>query len=234
MKRILFLFCFVALILFGFYTCSASTKEMNLVALGDSITHGTGDPSRKGYIGIVKTELEEKKGIPVQVRNFAVPKYTTENILSQLQDREIRNRIQKADYLILYIGTNDFRKSAGYDFNQLHVKKINVGKSHYSTNLHEILEKMRKENSAAPILVLGLYHPYEEYPNQLEILELIEQWNTEIITVIGEFDQTYFVPTLDLFQNKPKEVYFHDSLHPNKKGYQQIAERLYDKLIKLE
>lgn len=51
MKNYFFLFCII-LILFGTYSgvrgSSASTKVINLVALGDSITHGVGDPEKKG------------------------------------------------------------------------------------------------------------------------------------------------------------------------------------------
>lgn len=237
MKNIFFLFCII-LVLLGTYSCihysSAGTKVINLAALGDSITHGTGDPSKKGYIERFRVEFEKNKSIPVQVSNFAIPRYTTENILEQLQDAKIQKQIKKANSIILYIGTNDFRQSAGYNFHQLNVKKINDGKIKFSANLHRILEIIRTDNPAAPIIVLGLYHPYVEYQNQQEILKFTEQWNSEIVVVIGDFDQTFFVPTLDLFKNKPKEIYFSDSLHPNPAGYQLIADRLLEKVINLE
>jgi lysophospholipase L1-like esterase len=235
MKNNIFLFI---LVLIGTFTCfhysSAGTREINLTALGDSITYGTGDPSKKGYIERFRVEFEENKRIPVQVSNFAIPRYTTENILRQMQDRIIQMQIKKADYIILYIGTNDFRKSAGYKFNHLNVKKINDGELKFSVNLLQILQKIRTENPDAPIILLGLYHPYVEYQNQQDILQLIEQWNDEIVDVIGDFDQTYFVPTLDLFKNKPKNIYFSDTLHPNPAGYQLIADRLLEKVINLE
>lgn len=154
--------------------------------------------------------------------------------MDQLQDRKIKKQIKKAHYIILYIGTNDFRKSARYKFNQLNVKKINEGELKFSANLHKILVNLRNENSAAPIIVLGLYHPYVEYPNQQEILTFIELWNSAMVDVIGVVDQTFFVPTLDLYKNKPKNIYFSDSLHPNPSGYQLIADRLLKKVITLE
>ncbi|MCM3693768.1 GDSL-type esterase/lipase family protein [Neobacillus niacini] len=235
MKNIIFLLCMI-LILFGTYTgirgSSASTKVINLVALGDSITHGVGDPTNEGYIEGVKEKLEEVHKTPIKVSNFAIPRYSTDKVLEQLQDKKINAQIKKGKYIILYIGTNDFRKSANYQFNPLDVKRINDGKVRFTTNLTKILESIRKNNSAAPIFVLGLYQPYVEYANREEILSTIKDWNDEIVKVADHFDQTYFVATLDLFQEKPKSTYFSDSLHPNPAGYQLIAERVSETVLK--
>ena len=235
MKNYFFFFCII-LALFGTYNgirgSSANTKEINLVALGDSITHGIGDPAKKGYIEGVKVILEEKLKTPVIVNNFAIPRYSTDKILEQLLEKKINTQIKKADYFILYIGTNDFRKSANHQFNPLDVKKVNEGKTTFTTNFNKILENIRENNPGAPIFVLGLYQPYVEYSNRKEILNTIKDWNNGIEKVAGNFDRTFFVATLDLFQDKPKGTYFSDSLHPNPAGYQLIADRLSEISIK--
>lgn len=235
MKIYIFLWCII-LVLFGTYTgihgSSASTKVINLVALGDSITHGVGDPAKKGYIEGVKVKLKEVHKTPIKVSNFAIPRYSTDKVLKQMQDKKIIAQIKKANCIILYIGTNDFRKSANYQFNPLDLKQINEGKVTFTTNLNNILVNIRKGNSTAPIFVLGLYQPYVEYSNRKEILNTIKDWNKGIVKVAGNFDRTYFVATLDLFQDKPKSTYFSDSLHPNPAGYKLIANRLTEKVIK--
>jgi lysophospholipase L1-like esterase len=235
MKNYFLLFCTIV-ILFGTYTdirgSSASTKVINLVALGDSITHGIGDPAKKGYIEAVKAKLENIRNTPVKLSNFAIPRYSTDKVLKQLQDKKINAHIKKANYIILYIGTNDFRKSANHRFNPLDVNRINEGKVTFTANLNKILENIRKDNSGAPIFVLGLYHPYVEYSNRKEILSTIKDWNNGIVNVAGNFDRTYFVATLDLFQDKPKSIYFSDSIHPNPAGYKLIANRLSEKVLK--
>lgn len=234
MKNYIFLFCII-LILFGTYTGirgSSETKTINLVALGDSITHGVGDPEKKGYIDGVKVKLEETQNTSVKVTNFAIPRYSTDKVLEQLQDKKINAKIKKASYIILYIGTNDFRKSANHQFNPLDVKKVNEGKVTFTANLNKILDNIRRDNPRAPIFVLGLYQPYVEYSNHKEILSTIKGWNNEIVKVAGNFDSTYFVATLDLFQDKSKSTYFSDSLHPNPAGYKLIANRLTETVLK--
>jgi lysophospholipase L1-like esterase len=166
------------------------------------------------------------------VSNFAVPRYSTDQVLEQMQDENITTQIKKANCIILYIGTNDFRKSANHQFNSLDVKKINEGKVTFTTNLNKILENIRKDNSVAPIFVLGLYQPYVEYSNREQILNTINDWNNGILKIAGNFDRTQFIPTLDLFQDKPKSTYFSDSLHLNPAGYQLIADRLSEKVVK--
>jgi lysophospholipase L1-like esterase len=224
MKKIL-----VLLLLFTMNLgCTSSSKDINLVAIGDSLTYGTGDPEKKGYIERVRVGLEEEEGVPVHLVNYAVPGYTTANLLKQLKNRKMRQQIKRANAIILYIGTNDFRKSAQYVFQPLDFKKMNEGEAKFSSNLHQILKKIRAENSRAPILVLGLYHPYVEFSNEREIREVVEGWNAEIAAVAQDFDETYFVSTLDLFEDKAKQQYFSDSLHPNAAGYELIAERVLD------
>lgn len=229
------LFLMVIGILFGTFTWVYSArKAINFVAFGDSITYGTGDPSKQGYVERVKVNLEKKWSSTINVSNFAIPKYTTNNVLEQMRDKKIMKQIESADYLMLYIGTNDFRKSASYQFQHLNKNDLNYGKAIFSKNFKQILEIMRSSNSSAPIMVLGLFQPYVEYQNNEEIQMVIEEWNNEMVRVISDFEHAYFVPTLALFQGKPKKKYFADSLHPNANGYIAIANRLEEEIVKLE
>lgn len=237
MKKYYFIIAIMLLIV-ALYTCrniySAGSNRIQLTAIGDSITYGTGDPEQKGYIGRVKELLQEQKGLVVELHNYGIPGYTTEQILQQLQDRKIRHHVKKADYIILYAGTNDFRKSASYTFNSLNIQQMKAGKKQYSLNLRHILTNVREENASAPILVLGLYHPYSEYQNEEEILDMIQQWNQVIASCAADYERTYYVPVLDLYSNQPKKDYFSDKIHLNPAGYQLMAERVYHKLILLQ
>lgn len=230
-----FFFIILMTIVFGTYSWSLSaSREINVVALGDSITYGTGDSKKMGYIERVRARLEEKEGLPVFVKNHGVPRLTSENILEKLKDNSVQEEIKKANYIFLYIGTNDFRKWIKPTGEKLAVKNMMKGKTIFSGNLQEILGELRSENSLAQIYVFGLYHPYTEFENQQEILDIIELWNHEMVNATNKFEDTYFIPTLDLFLNKPKTDYFQDKLHPNSNGYQAIADRALERINEIE
>lgn len=222
-------------VFFSLYSLTKANKQaFNIVAFGDSITYGSGDPEKLGYIHRVRVKLAEEIKVPVQLHNYGVSQYTTDDTLKQLQDRKARKRLSQAQVMTLYIGTNDFRRSAKFQFDQLDERSIQEGMKKYSKNLYLILETFRKENNQALIFVLGLYHPYSEFDNQQEILNTIEIWNKEIKEVSQQFHNTHYVPILDLFLNQSKEIYFSDSLHPNPAGYTLIANRLFDEIIKVK
>lgn len=234
MKKYFFFMIFMTII---FGICSKpflASRELQIVAFGDSITYGTGDPERKGYVERIKVAMEQK-GLPsVHISNFGVPKYTTMDILKLLQNKKVVKNIEEANYIILYVGTNDFRQSAQYVFKPLPYKKLSKGKNLYMEHLLRIIHVLRDANPFAPIIVLGLYHPYVEYENQKEIYETIEEWNKGIKKVTQNFPQTYFIPTADLFINRDKKRYFSDSLHLNERGYDLLSERVTDSLLSLE
>ncbi|MDF2903669.1 MAG: GDSL-like lipase/acylhydrolase [Bacillus sp. (in: firmicutes)] len=210
---------------------SVQRNVLAVVALGDSITYGTGDPLNKGYIGRFNEQFERLKGTPVHINNYGIPGYTAENLIEQLKSEKIKKEIQESNYIIVYIGTNDFRRSAKYQFNPINLKKMKDGRSDFSRNLQQILEEIRNENGSAPIIMMGLYNPYTQYKNHKQILAEINKWNKDITKVSSYYEPNMFVPTIDLFEGKPKKRYFSDSLHPNAAGYELISNRLFEKML---
>lgn len=124
---------------------SSNPSSFKIVALGDSIAHGTGDPLNKGFVVRCKEQLEEYKDVMIHLSNFGIPKYKTEDLLRQLKDEKVKNEIKGSNYIILNIGKNDFRKSAEYKFEQINPDKMNAGKKEFSQNLHQIIEKIREK-----------------------------------------------------------------------------------------
>ncbi|WP_281887042.1 GDSL-type esterase/lipase family protein [Paenibacillus sp. YYML68] len=83
--------------------------EVRLVALGDSLTAGTGDITGKGYVRGVKDKLQETLDKPVFVyNNFAIPGFRTYDLLNNWEAKpDIAKSIAEADVVLLTIGGND-------------------------------------------------------------------------------------------------------------------------------
>lgn len=193
-----------------------------MVALGDSLTHGVGEKFGNGYVDDLERYLEQKKNAFVQVDNYGIPNQRTDGLLDQMKQPELKQDVADADYILLFIGTNDLIDSNGGDLYEINEDKIDQGQESYSENLEAILEKLRNANSEAPILLLGLYNPY---PDSKKIDEIMEDWNAESKKIVDDYERTKFIATNDIFKEKSTE-YFSDALHPNKKGYQLIARKI--------
>ncbi|MCP3028412.1 GDSL-type esterase/lipase family protein [Halobacillus sp. A5] len=195
-----------------------------MIALGDSLTYGIGDQSGHGYVENMEQLLSENKNAEIQVENYGIPDQQTNGLLKQVQQTDVKSDLPSADYFILFIGTNDLIESNGGDLTSVSEKDIEAGKADYEDNLKEILKIIRDQNEDAPILFLGLYNPY---PDSEEIEEEVVSWNDNSQTIVDDYEGIKFISTNDLFKEKSME-YFSDALHPNKKGYDLITEKIVE------
>src|SRR5690606_16379884 len=79
-----------------------------ILALGDSLTKGTGDVTSKGYVGQVRDAMDAKDDQEVRMVNLAVNGYTTTQLLSQIEQQNgVILSIQQADAILMTIGGND-------------------------------------------------------------------------------------------------------------------------------
>ena len=71
-------------------TAEETKKEEGkvVVALGDSLTRGTGDDKGKGYIGYLVEELEEKSDEKITLHNFGVKGYRSEQLLNHVKQAD--------------------------------------------------------------------------------------------------------------------------------------------------
>lgn len=200
-----------------------AVKHEELVALGDSLTHGVGDAGA-GYAGNLQEALTDSQHKTVTVHNFGIPGQQSDGLLKQLKGEDIRERINKADYIILFIGTNDLVKSNGGDLSPIYEDRIEAGKEDYTKNLKEILAIIRKENDNAPVLLLGLFNPY---PSSEKIEEVVDDWNNTSKEIVSNDSRVKYIPTNGLFKEKSK-TYFSDALHPNSEGYELITKKIIE------
>src|SRR5699024_10254377 len=123
----------------------SNRTEIKLVALGDSLTHGSGDQSGQGYVDNLQKLFDQNYKNKVTVKNCGIPRQQSDGLLHQLGKSDVQNELTDADYFIIFIGTNDLIKSNGGDLAKLHTKKIQNGKADYQNNLENILGIIRGE-----------------------------------------------------------------------------------------
>ncbi|WP_409346680.1 GDSL-type esterase/lipase family protein [Paenibacillus sp. MBLB4367] len=91
-----------------------SQDKINILALGDSLTKGTGDQTGEGYVGKVKKGLEAAYKKPVFIWNYAVNGQLSEQLLMQLNaaDSQLPGFVKQANVIMLTIGGNDLNRAA--------------------------------------------------------------------------------------------------------------------------
>lgn len=196
-----------------------------IIALGDSLTRGTGDVSGKGYIGYLVDQLQEKTDEKITLQNLGVKGYRSEQLLNQIKQKGIQKQISQADVILITIGGNDLFQS-GQTLMDLNKQKVESLQLQYLSNLKGIVALLRSVNKDCTIFFVGLYNPFIDL-NEAEVTtNIVRQWNFEESKLLDTFPQTVFIPTFDLFQLKANDYLYSDKFHPNTEGYKLIAERV--------
>lgn len=210
-------------------TESATTEKqddkLTIVALGDSLTRGTGDADGKGYTGYLTDRLKEKTEQEINLLNSAVKGETSRGLLKQLQQREIQRQAKQADVIVMTIGGNDlFQQGAALE--SLDMNTINSKRQLYLSNVKKIYTQLRELNKDAVIYHVGLYNPFSNLPDAKTTSSIVRDWNFQSAETAAEYEDIVYVPTFDLFQLQVESYLYTDQFHPNTEGYKLIAERV--------
>ena len=227
LAAVIALFALIPIVYFSFFADeSESASKKRVIALGDSLTYGYGDKKDEGYIGRLEEKVNKKHTkITYHFQNLGVPGQQSDQMLGQIVKPDIAEDLSEANVFIINIGTNDLIKNNGGDLFPLHHEEIMDAKKDYLDHLEKILNIVGAANREADILVLGLYNPYPNKDSD-KIEAYVDDWNSSIMKEVKKHKNVKYVPTNPLFKGKSKENYFHDSLHPNGKGYELMADQI--------
>ncbi|MGT2771757.1 SGNH/GDSL hydrolase family protein [Streptococcus marimammalium] len=227
------------------------TPKLHYVALGDSLTQGTGDTTNQGgFVSLLSDQLETNYNYHVISNNFGVAGNTSQQILKRMtKDEMIIPAIKKADFMTLTIGGNDVMSVIKKNLSHLDLSSFDQAQKNYQKRLRQIINLARKENANLPIYILGIYNPfYLNFPEIVEMQEIIDGWNEATIAVVSEYENIYFVPINDLLYKgyNGKEgivesdssssfvinntLFEDDHFHPNNIGYQIITNAMMEKI----
>lgn len=178
--------------------------------------------------------MEEWKGVKdVEANNLAKRGRRSDQLISQLEDRDVQEKLKKADIILFTIGGNDVMKIVKRDLFKLKINAFYEELTRFEKRLDEIFGMIRGVNGNALIIVGGLYNPFSIVADETtEFDEILEDWNEaiEVRTVLD--DKSCFVPVSDLFYSNENMVYHTDFFHPNAKGYVQMANRYIESIDK--
>lgn len=213
----------------GNQTEQTGGKGIKIVALGDSLTRGTGDESGKGYVGNVKELLGKSLKQKVNViGNLSVNGYQSNQLLRDVQQKEsVRSTIAKANVILFTIGGNDLFHLGSEEVDPVTTRSRIPDAM---KRLKGIVDELVKLNPEARIVYIGLYNPFLEMDGDGAISLVVQDWNRQIAASAVKYKHVTVVPVSDLFENDGKRYLYSDLYHPNDKGYKRIAERIVQDL----
>lgn len=196
-----------------------------VLAMGDSLTRGTGDRTGKGYVGSVVELLKNKANGEVSLVNLGINGLRSDQLAKQVKQSEVQRQIQRADVILITIGGNDLFQG-GQTLADLNLPVIEKLEGNYLSNLNTILTEIRTHNEDATVFLIGLYNPFLHLADSEITSKTVRDWNYQSEELCGAYPKTVFVPTYDLFQLKLNEYLYNDKFHPNDEGYRLIGERV--------
>jgi lysophospholipase L1-like esterase len=205
-------------------------KDLHIVAAGDSLTQGVGDSSNSGgYIPYLAEMLEQENSIKnANFENFGVRGNRADQLLSRLESKKMQSSINDADLIILTIGGNDLMKVVKENFTSLEVNQFRTEQKVFKDSLKTIFSKIRGQNQNAPIVLIGLYNPFFNwFADVKEMNQIVDEWNAQSRLIIENDGNAFFVDIHDIFLNNEENLLYTDYFHPNDRGYQLIADRVY-------
>lgn len=227
------------------------TKQLNYVAIGDSLTEGIGDSTNQGgFVPLLSQNLTQSYDYKVSYKNYGIAGNTSQQILTRIKKQKtIQQNLSKADVMTLTVGGNDVMAVIRKKLTNLTVSSFKKPESTYQKKLRQIIDLARRDQPDLPIYILGIYNPfYLNFPDMTEMQDIINNWNDATQTVTKEYKRVYFVPINDLLykgvdgqegivQTSGDQttvvndaLFTGDHFHPNNTGYQIMSDAVMEKI----
>lgn len=201
--------------------------ETQIVAVGDSLTEGFGDTTKRGgYVGILDRTLND--GLQIATfNNFGKRGISSAQLLQQLNKEEVFTAIKDSNIVLITIGANDILHVVRENIADLQIEDFAPKQMEFGKNLIRIVEQIQELNSNSRIYLIGFYNPFDRYFSDIKELNMIvESWNNTTKLITERYSNLTFIPVDDIFQDEEINLLAEDNFHPNYIGYHRIAARV--------
>ncbi len=203
--------------------------EKRIVAIGDSLVYGFGDPEGGGWVERLRRQWLQPETPGHAVYNLGVRGDTTQRVAQRLvqefQTRgEFRNRVP--DLLLLSVGLNDtcrVGKPDGRPFTQFEL---------FQAQMSELLETAQ---SLCPVMFVGMTPVIETQMPFAEVLyynQVDQQRYKDFTKQACEQRDIPYLDVLDLWHRRGEAWWrsriSSDGLHPNVLGYRSLLDDIVD------
>lgn len=217
---------------------SLEKLDVDVVAMGDSLTEGIGDEEDKnGYAGrFAESMTSEMNGVKkVSLLETAKKGRRSDELVTQIKSGDIDNELKTAEIITLTIGGNDLMKVFRENITSLDKSYFDKERPLFAERYKEIFKQIRKRNKKAPIIAIGVYNPLTVYTDDTsQFEEILKDWNGDMKETVKADKHAVFVPVEDLFISNKEDVYSEDYFHPNAKGYTNMTNRIIETLDKTD
>jgi lysophospholipase L1-like esterase len=206
-------------------------KDQKIVAIGDSLTEGSGDETENGgYVGILNHTFEDNN-LNITVENFGKKGNRTDQLLKRLENEDVASAIKEADMVLITIGANDIMNVFKSNFMNVTMEPFQEERVKYIDRLKAIVNKLNDLNPSTQIYLIGFYNPFERHFGEIkELGMIIDSWNDAGKSLSEEYENVSYIPTKDLFSNSNMDLLAEDEFHPNTSGYKLMAQRVLEYL----
>lgn len=225
-------------------------EPAHYLALGDSLAVGVIETNElgKGYADFLAQELKEANLLASYNKGFSYPKYTTEDILKELQsdvkkpsietgkEVSLLDEVKKADVITISAGANDVLKLIKRDAEggmQFDIQQIAQAMEQVKKNYDAILKRIAQLNPSADVFMMGYYNPFPyEKETVVKQIDLLVSMIDRAMVQVAEDNAAYFVSVADIVASNT-ELYLPNpqNIHLSEAGYEAVAQAFAEPVL---
>jgi len=185
---------------------------------GDSITNGSCDEEKGGWVNRLKEFLEKDRENYFEVYNLGISGNNTDDILERFSNE---NESRNPDLIMVAIGINDSQYINSKDNPRIDLKK-------FEDNLNEIIKQGKKFTQEIIFVGLTKIDESKLMPIPWDNTKYYDDENVSLynakVKEICEKNNLLFIDMEGVLENEDLE----DGLHPNAKGHEKMFQWIKD------